>query len=51
MNDIIKDEEIVPNYSLDGIYEQIILFTEINPFLFKKIQNARFLEQVKKYLN
>ena len=44
-------DDLVENYSLDGVYEEITSFKDITELLFKKTKEQLFQEKIIKYLN
>lgn len=45
----VLDEEIVENFSLDGVYEEVIAFNDITENLYKKLQAEHIKSQIMKY--
>lgn len=44
-------DELVENFYLDGVYEEIIAFENITETLFGKLKGQEFQEKMIKYLN
>jgi len=47
--EIILEDEIIEGYSLDGVYEEIKMFSETTTNFIQKIQNSTFRETIKQY--
>ncbi len=47
--EMILEDEIMENYSLDGIYEEIEFFSEVTPKLTNALKNPNFLQSMKIY--
>jgi len=43
-------DELVENYSLDGVYEEVVSFNNITELLFQKTKNQLFQDKITKYL-
>lgn len=48
---MLNIDEIVESYSLDGVYEEIIDFSDITLKIGEKTANQEFLSKVKQYLS
>lgn len=44
-------DELVENFSLDGVYEEIISFKSITEALFQKTKDEVFQDKMMKYLH